>query len=180
MKHITSIKIPALEGTKVIANAKDIFTGYIDSDYKKWGADKKGEATKEVNVDVFELDKDGKFSDFIETDKLLTQEQILYFCENHKDSLRQGGYATLFPLKSGDEIFVARAYVHSDGSLYSYVCRFSYDYVWDAEYRYRLVVLQLDPKTPSTSDSSTLSSIDPLQKAIEVVKNAGYLIYKQI
>lgn len=139
MKHPTTIKIPALKGKKVIVDSK-LFT-YIDSDFKSYGANKPGKATKAMKLDVFEMDKDATFAQMMSPDNLLTQEQILYFVKNHKDLLRKDGYATFFPFKSGEEVFVAfvRVLVYNGGSLGVSMHRFSDGYAWRAEYRHRFV-----------------------------------------
>lgn len=156
MKLIQTINIPKLSSKKVIADSKLFY--YIDSDFKNWKADEKGKATKAMKLDIFEMDKDAKFSEMMSPDNLLTQEQILHFVENHKDLL--SNWSTFFPFKSNGEVFVAFVRVDSDEGPDVSVVRFSDDDVWDAEYRHRIVVPQLatekfvgsnDPLTPSLS-----------------------------
>ncbi len=141
MKHITTVTIPALEGKKVIADSK-LFS-YVDPDFKKWGADKPSGLSKKMKLDVQEMDKDATFAQMMSPEHVLTQEQILYFVEYHKDLLRQDGYETFFPFKSGTEVFVADVIVLGDGRLRAGAYRLSNDYVWNAEYRHRFVVPQL-------------------------------------
>lgn len=156
MKHITTIKIPKLSGRKVIADS-ELFS-WIDSDFKNWGADQKGKPIKAMNLDIFEMDKDAMFSEMMSPDNLLTQEQILFFVENHKDLLRKDGYGTFFPFKSKEEVFVARVRLDAGEGPVVDVRRFSYGGVWGAEYRRRLVVPQLTPRNsePSPLDTQTL------------------------
>lgn len=172
MKHITTIEIPALKGEGVIADSKLFY--YIDSDFRNYGADKPGIATKKMKLDVFEMDKDATFAQMMSADNLLTQEQILYFIKNHKDLLRQNGYATFFPFKSGEEVFVAYVCVDGDGGLSVGVRRFSHDDVWSAEDRLRFVVPKLTPRTSESSPSDTLT----LNSAIKMIKEAGYQVSK--
>lgn len=174
-KLIKTITIPKTKGDRVIADSK-LFS-YIDSDFKKWGADKPEGRTSAVKADVFEMTKDATFSEMFGTGPFLTQDQILWFVENKKDLLANDWY-TFFPFKSGDEFFVAYVCVSSDGSLEAYVGRLSYDHVWHAEYRYRFVVPQLDSETPLEIDPLALMHSDALQKAIDLVKAEGYVIYK--
>lgn len=134
MKHIQTIQFPALKGNNLIKDST-LFTGYKDSEF-----DSKTEkiASKAMNIDVFEMDKDATFEQMMSPDNLMTQEQILYFVNNYKDLLRQDGWATFFPFKSNGEVFVAFVDVYSDGPRVR-VCRFSDDYVWHAEFRHRIV-----------------------------------------
>lgn len=166
MKHLTTISIPALKGKNVIANSK-LFS-YIDSNFKNWGADKPGTATKKMKLDVFEMDKDATFAEMMSPDNLLTQEQILYFIENHKDLLRQDDYATFFPFKSIDEVFVADVRVRVGGSLEARVYRLSYGLVWYAGDRHRVVV-------PATVTSNL--SDDPLVLSLPGTLNINGIKY---
>lgn len=141
------LKLDAGSGTKTIADSKNIFS-WIDDDFKAYGANTKGVATKETSVDVYEMAKDATFAQMfgsLSTDLstlCLTQEQILNFVAKHRNMLRTEGYGTFFLFKSGEDFFVARVYVCSDG-LRVYVRRFEYGRVWSAERSPRLVVPQL-------------------------------------
>lgn len=179
MEILHTIKIPALSGKKTIADS-ELFA-YKDSDFKK--LNKVGKKTKATNISVYEMDKDGTFTDIFgslsnETDKLaLTQEQILYFVENHKDKLRQDGWATFFLYKEGDDFFVAGVHLLSSGP-YVYQYPLSCGNVWGAEVRHRFVVPQLT-SSPS-AEPLKLRDSDTLNSAIKLVKEAGYKIYKEI
>lgn len=144
-----TLELGPTDGKRTIANAKEIFTWSIDSDFKNWGCDVKADPTKAVNVHVHEMIKD---SDFRKTfgglsenlgELCLTQDQIIQFCEKHNKWLRTEGYATFFLFKVSGEFFVASVYVDSDGSLFIRVYRFSDDDVWRAVHRRRVVVPQL-------------------------------------
>lgn len=175
MKKLSTVTVPALKGKKVIASSKGIFT-YIDSDFKNWGADKPGTPTKETKLDIFEMDTDATFEQMMSKDNVLTQEQILYFVENHKDQLKQDGYATFFPFKSGDDFFVAGVYLDSDGPDV-YVDRLSDDCVWYAERRRRVVTPQLtvNPSearalTLGDSSESLLLRIEKIEETLNKIK----------
>lgn len=159
-KLITTITIPATKGLKTIARS-DIFS-YLDSDFENWGTDKKDEKKTKTTLEVREITKDATYAQMMSQDNVLTQEQILYFIENHKDLLRQDGYATFFPFKSGNDFFVACVRVRG-GGLEANVFRFSHDCVWHAGSRHR-VVQQL---TPSISEK-TLDSSDTLPLELEL------------
>lgn len=177
MKTLHTITLEKTTGKKTIANAINVFTSYIDSDFKNWGTDKKGEKTKEMNLAVCELTENMTFAQmFPKPEEMsLSQEQIVDFCVNHKDKLRQDGYATFFLFKVDSEFFVAIVHVLSDG-LNVHVRRLSLGHVWIAECRYRLVFPQLTlenlDQTLSPSESLTLES------AIKLVKESGYQVSK--
>jgi len=154
MLKLFTIALPATSGKKLIHSSK-LFS-YINSDFANWGLDRTENKTSKMNVDVLEMDKDATFKElFLNPDKMwMTQEQILYFVKNHKNKLRQEGWANFFLLKKDDVFFVARVDVHSGGSLKVLVYQFVHADVWYAEYRHRLVVPQL-------ADTLTLSPFDP-------------------
>lgn len=148
------ITISACDGTETLANAKNVFKSGIDPDFKNWGTDKSGQATAETAVEVHEMDKkDATFAQIFgsigtDLDKLcLTQHQIKKLCAEHTGWLRQEGYATFFLFKDGSKFFVARVRVRS-GGLFVFVDGLEYDYLWDAEFRHRVVTPQQALKTP--------------------------------
>jgi hypothetical protein len=135
--------IESLDGKATITDAKKTFV-YIDSDFKGWGLNKKGEATKETPIQPYELVQDANFakifSSFANLDEAcFTQAQIIRFCEKYPRQLRQEGYANFFLLKMDGEYFVAVVDVRSDG-LEADVDRFGVDDVWRAESRPRVFV----------------------------------------
>lgn len=144
------LMIEALDGKAYIADAKKVFKPYIDGDFKNWGLNQSGPATAETSLDVSEMIADGTFVQIFagitsDLDKLvLTQAQIIRFCEKHPTWLRQEGYATFFLTKVNGEYFVAHVFVLGVG-LYVNVCRLEDDYVWSAEYLHRVVCPQLMP-----------------------------------
>ena len=143
-----TLMLDALDGKETLATAKETFPSGIDGDFKNWGTNKPGIATKEQAVDVHELVKDGTFAQMFgslgtDLDKLcLTQAQIKNFCKKHPQWLRQNGYATFFLFKVEDQFFVAHVNVDS-GGLRVDVFRFGSDRVWNTENSHRVVVPQL-------------------------------------
>lgn len=143
-----TLMLDALDGKETLATAKEVFPSGIDGDFKNWGTNKAGIATKEKAVDVHELVKDGTFAQMFgslgtDLDKLcLTQSQIKNFCKKHQSWLRKDGYATFFLFKVEDQFFVAGVNVLSDG-LSVRVYRFEDGHVWRAECSPRVVVPQL-------------------------------------
>jgi hypothetical protein len=142
------LTIDAVDGTEILADAKDVFVGGIDPDFKNWGADEIGNPTAETPIDVHEMTKDATFSQMfgeLNTDvrKLcFTQAQIKNFVKKYRDWLRADGYATFFLLKSKGNFFVADV-VDSDGELFVNRRQLDDPGVWAAGYRRRVVVPRL-------------------------------------
>lgn len=140
--------IKTTTGQRTIAKAKDVFPGYIDGDFVNWGLDLIGQATKESLADVWELVKDSTFLQFFQSlgknlDELCwTQDQIITFCEDHREWLRTDGHVTFFLFKENGEFFVALVN-RRGGELKASVRRLSDDGVWSAGDRYRVVIPQL-------------------------------------
>ncbi len=144
----TSIIINAVDGSSLLSEASDVFS-WIDKDFKNYGADERGPATKETRVQVFEMSKDATFKDMfgslssnLET-LCLTQAQIKEFVKMHRTWLRTDGYGTFFLFKSNNNFFVALVGVGSGGTLRVGVFRLEYSLVWYAGGRRCLVAPQL-------------------------------------
>jgi hypothetical protein len=144
------LMIEALDGKTHIAGAKNVFKSYIDSDFKNFGLNQPGLATAETLVDVSEIVENATFTQIFtsittDLDKLvLTQNQIIRFCEKHPTWLRQDGYGTFFLIKENNEYFVVSVYVLSVG-LFVIVLRLVSFIVWFGVYRHRVVSPQLIP-----------------------------------
>ena len=138
-------------GIETLAKAWDVFTGHVDPDFENWDLDMPSDPTPETEVAVYEIEKNGTFAQLFggfgeNLDRLcFTQAQIKAFCRNPKSKnwIHPKGWATFFLFKRGDEYFVAGVYRCGDGRLGVGVFRFSYDYVWFAARRDRVVVPQL-------------------------------------
>lgn len=145
LKLLKALTLLKTDGSKYISWATKVFKSYIDSDFKKWGLDKKSDKTKEVKVNVFEMIKDSNFKEmFTDPEKqVMTQHQIIEFCQKHPADLRQNSYATFFLTKVDNEYFVAYVDVRS-GGLRVRVRRLGDDGVWRGGYRHRVVSPQLE------------------------------------
>jgi len=142
------IIISETDGTKTLANATDVFTGYISPDFTNSGLDVPSEARPKTPVRVYELVKNGRFNQFFSSsgglDKLcLTQDQIIQFCLEHKNWLRTGGFATFFLFKVEGQFWVVHVRFDAGGRLMAIVNGFSSVNVWRAGYGHRIVVPQL-------------------------------------
>ncbi|MFZ2523564.1 MAG: hypothetical protein WAW92_04235 [Minisyncoccia bacterium] len=149
------ISIRRLAGAGTIAHADRVFSGHIDSDFVAWGTDELDETTtpKQI-VEIHEMVQNGNFQTIFESvgrpiaELVLTQKQVIAFCEDHRDKLRTEGFGTFFIFKVGPNVlpdlsnlFVARVIVVVR-DLYVYVDRFSRSFVWLGRYRHRFVVPQ--------------------------------------
>jgi len=77
-------------------------------------------------------------------DKLcLTQAQIISFAEDNKEELHPKGYGNFFLFKCDDKYFVANVSFYSAAGLEVHVDRLGIGRVWNADYRFRVVVPQL-------------------------------------
>ncbi|OGM89382.1 hypothetical protein A3J77_01165 [Candidatus Wolfebacteria bacterium RBG_13_41_7] len=138
--------IDAADGTEILAKANDVFAAGINSDFVAYGADEPGLATPETSAKVYEMAKDATFAQMFgslesDLDKLcFTQAQIKGFMKKHRNWLRANNYATFFLFKSRNQFFVACADARLGGGLRVSVDRVDYSCVWDAGYRYRVVV----------------------------------------
>lgn len=146
LRHLETVTLAPTKGDATLAEAGDVFSGFIGRNFKDWGTNISGEDTDEVNVDVYEMVRDGNFRTLFgllgDPRKLcLTQGQIVEFCRSHRDSLRQGGPATFFLFEAQGELFVVDVGV-CNGELEVRMYCFDDDYVWYAEDRHRLVVEQ--------------------------------------
>ena len=142
-----SLTVDAVDGTENLANAKDVFTGDIDPEFKK-DADEIGNPTAETPVAVHEMIKDATFSqmfDELNTDvrKLcFTQAQIKNFVKKYRNWLRADGYATFFLFESEGNFFVADV-VDSEGKLSVIRRQLKEDGIWAAGFHRRLVTPRL-------------------------------------
>jgi hypothetical protein len=140
--------LDAVDGSEILADANEVF-GWIDSNFKSYGADEKGSATEMTPVDVHEMAKDGEFVQLFSSlsadlNKLcLSQHQIKNFVVKHRDWLRTEGYGTFFLFKSKSNFFVADVRFDSGDSLGVDVHELGFGYRWSAEGRHRFVVPQL-------------------------------------
>ncbi len=145
-RHLRTVTLAPTRGETTLAEATDVFTGYLDGDFRNWGTNVPGKDTPETAVDVHEMTRNGTFKQLFESHGdpcklVLHQGQIVEFCRNHRYSLRQEGCGTFFLFEVNGELFVARVCVYV-GKLRASVECFAYDGVWGAGDRRRLVVQQ--------------------------------------
>lgn len=149
----TKLTLPARSGKRTIAKAKRMFLpGHIHSDFVDYGLDVRGVATLETDVQVYELVRDGEFTDIcngvgVDLDKLvLTQDQILTFLETCHDWLRTYGPETFFITKNGKMFFVVGV-VDDVPGISIYPVNLFYRGIWHGSRSHRFVFPQLSPNS---------------------------------
>lgn len=172
MKKLKTIKLPVCKPA-LISDATGVFSGWIDSDFTKYGLDSDSKA-KEMSVDVYQLTTNMTFTDMFSLPETmwLTQGQIIEFCKNHQDEILKTGYDNFFLLKKNDNFFVADVAARDDGRLNVRVDSLEYDSVWCARYQCRVIV----PHNTLTLENSPLDtfvlsdSLTRIEKFLEEIK----------
>lgn len=163
LTHLHNAKIKATTGEETIPD-NQLFA-WTDPDFKDYGANERGKATKATEVEVLKLTKDTTLEEIFDDPEhqTLTQHQIIAFCEEHK--LQND---TFFLFKSKGEFFVALVHAFERG-LRVGVGRFSSDDVWYARYGCHVV-------RPLTIGRLDDRSSDPL--ILEISVRVGGKEYK--
>ena len=139
------LTLDATNGSELLANAASVFTGWLDSDFVNYETNVSGPPAPATDIEVHEMTKNGDFKAIFggfdaDLDSLcLSQGQIKQFPQKYPEWLHPEGDATFLLFKVGKEFFVADVY-RLDGELKADVYRFSHDLVWNAGYRFRVVV----------------------------------------
>jgi len=142
-----SVIIGPCDGSETLAEAHDVFE-IIDTDFERWGANKRGRATGSTPVWVCELKEDAMFTEmFGDPDRVcFSQHQVKKFCRENPQYLSPST-TILIPFrvkteKNGEEerFFVAFVYMGSGGALKVFVYQFECSDVWLAVRRPRVVV----------------------------------------
>lgn len=117
-----------------IARSIDVFTGYLDLDFWRWGTDKVGVDTVSQTALVYKVVKRGNLAEIFGSlggdacRFTWTQGQIVEFCRTHRHYLRRDGWGTWFFFKVEANLFFAD--VRVDGrALDVHVGRFRPDYI---------------------------------------------------
>lgn len=160
-----SLTIAPTKGDVTIAEATEVFTGYVDPNFQKWGTSQAGADTEATLVDVLEMSKDGIYKQLFGSlgrdvrSLCLSQPQIVEFCRSHREHLRQEGFGTFFLFEVNNELLVANVHV-VEGRLRAYIDFFARSNdAKDSGCRHRFVVKQQSVWTSAVKflDSSTVS-----------------------
>lgn len=154
----------ACDGTRTMANAKDVFTGSVDRNGKDYSLCNPGPATSATPAHVYELVKNAKFKGMFQSlpfplDAMcVTESQYIGFVEKYPHLLgKYGTYMSMFMLvkkdaslpamqiidgiENFDNVSVADAGWGSN-CLFSNVLSFVSSYVWNSDDHHRVVVPQ--------------------------------------
>lgn len=141
--------IEALDGQAYIWEAKNTFQAGIDPDFKSWGLNRPGLPTQQTLVDIREAINDGTllelFTDIIsDLDKIvMTQAQIIHFCEKYPDWLFKGNCPTFFLMNANSNYFVVCVNRSTSGNLNVTIHRAEIGHIW-ARNSFRIVHPRLD------------------------------------
>lgn len=148
LRFVSSHTLGPTKGDGNLAQAGGVFTGHLDPDFKSWGTNKFGVDTPEQSVNIYELWRDATFATLfgslgVSIPSLCWQQaQIKEFAHSHGDWLHQTGGTNLFLFEVDGQVFVACVTVCA-GKLLAIVRRFSFEHVWFATFRHRVIVPQL-------------------------------------
>ena len=137
------------DGKRTIAGEDNVFTGHINSDFKSWGLDVKGNPCGPTKVAVHEMIKDGNFQQIFSglspdlNSLCLEQDQVLEFVKHRSQWLRTDSYATFFLYKVRGEYFVASVFFDGYSRLRVSAHKLGFGHIWCAGFRHRVVVPQL-------------------------------------
>ena len=137
--------IDPTDGTETLSRASTVFA-YVDSNFARWGCHLPGMQTPQAGVRVFEMTRDGRFSELFNSfgmnlrNLCLTQAQIINFVKRYPFWLKSGGNGTFFLLEAGSEFFIAAVYQFFDGRIGVRARRFSLERVFRANKGHRVIV----------------------------------------
>ncbi len=134
-----------------IAKAHNIYTGYLDPNFKDWGTDVRvyvrvyEDSIEIINVDVRTVTRDGEYKNLFGYDELknicLTQRQINQFVVSNRNLLSEEDYGLFFIFEQMNEFFVAEISMR-DGLIAARLRRYNDSHVWKASGGILLVVKQ--------------------------------------
>jgi len=139
------IIIANVDGSRLICEAKDIFKSWLASNFSDFGVNKLSKKTSKTKIQVRELVKKANFAKIFKelngdlSRLCLTQDQIIEFCVNNKEYLREEGKGTFVLFEINGMYEVGTVAIFHDGLAIERNC-LEYPYEWDPEYAYRIIV----------------------------------------
>ena len=115
------VMIEALDGKTFISQANKIFNCLIDKAFDHYNLNEFSVSTPKTMVDIYEISKGvSHYQMFNSVTKdlnrlVVTQAQIINFCEKHPDWLAQKDRGIYFVIKAHDQFFVVNVRPHSEG-----------------------------------------------------------------
>ena len=147
----TRLVIPPTKGVETLID-QNVFYEIEDSLFSPPYQTSPDGSKSEVEVQVFELVKDGRFAKIFSSfdvslnNLCLTQEQIKTFCRYYPEWLRKSGFTTSFLFHLAGSVWVASVVVRCDGNLVVRRRPLSFGVVCQAEFKARYVVPRVVPR----------------------------------
>lgn len=148
LRFVQEAKLPATTGAVTVTQSVDVFAT-DDPHFHSLGTDVPGPDTAPGTALVYEIKKDGNFVSLFSSfgnnwrRRLLTQGQVVAFCREHRDCLRQDGFGTLFACQvEGAELPVVFVVRTSAGRLKVLVDPWNHGLIWHDDRRHRVIVVQ--------------------------------------
>ena len=145
-----SLVIEPTDGSRTIAQAEDVFA-FIEPSFRK--LNESGVPTGETCVQVYEMRKDAIYSEIFGSlvdnvnikDLLLTQHQIIVFCQKYREWIKSDVNSdTFFLFKNTDGLFVAQVCEENNCTLSVTSREFASRSSWLAENVNQVVVPLVD------------------------------------
>lgn len=149
-KILESVVIAATSGKRLITKS-DIFNSFIDSDFKNWDLENWEESRPIASFLICEIDEDTPFPQMFTKinsnldDLVVTQDQIIYFCEKYPGKINRDGCQVFFLIKRDKEYFkeyfvVGVSRTPNPNNLAVFVYRIDREVPIYARYHHRLVI----------------------------------------
>lgn len=138
--------IESLDGMATIIEARDTFKSFVDASFKQWGLDQPGRITNETIMDVYEIVGQGRFPEVYARltanldMAMVTQHQIIRFCERYPMLFHQKGYCYFFLIKEAREYFMVYTKNNSSG-LFASLDRFNGFVNWPGKDCHRRIIV---------------------------------------
>lgn len=146
-KILETVKIGETSGKRLIIKSESVFNSFIDSDFKNWDLENWEEDRPEIDFLICEIDKDTPFPHMFTKinsnldDLVVTQDQIIYFCEKYPGKINQDGCQVFFLIKRDKEYFVVGvSRTPNPNNLAVFVYRIDREVPIYARYHHRLVI----------------------------------------
>ena len=146
-KILESVVIGATSGKRLVLKSESIFNSFIDSDFKNWDLENWEEGRPEIDFLICEIDKDTPFPQMFTKinsnleELVVTQDQIIYFCEKYPGKINRDGCQVFFLIKRDKEYFVVGvSRTPNPNNLAVFVYRIDREVPIYARYHHRLVI----------------------------------------
>lgn len=139
-----NLTIDAEDGSQTIVKATELFAG-IDDHFTEWGLNEPEPATGEISIDIYKMISDvtavKAFTEITnDLDKIvLTQSQIIRFCQKYSDQWLTKNYGTFFLTKKRGYYFPVRVLRYNSDN-YVFVYELGSGAIWGGQSRCNVAV----------------------------------------